>query len=90
MSKNQFGFLPWRSTREAIYILRRLTDRYVEHERDLHRVFIDLEKTMIEYLEVQWLALQKQRIPCKHGFDRSHSRGIMVSAHSGAIVAAEA
>ncbi|XP_076923356.1 uncharacterized protein LOC143585455 [Bidens hawaiensis] len=33
-----------RSTTEAIYILRRLMEKYKEKKRDLHMVFIDLEK----------------------------------------------
>ncbi|KAL3518873.1 hypothetical protein ACH5RR_021462 [Cinchona calisaya] len=28
VSNNQFGFMPWRSTTEAIHLLRRLTERY--------------------------------------------------------------
>ena len=43
ISDNQFGFMPGRSTIEAIYLLRRLglcRDRKV----DLHMVFINLEK----------------------------------------------
>lgn len=43
VSKNELGFMPGRSTMEAIYLLRRLLDKY-RKKKDLHMVFIDLEK----------------------------------------------
>jgi len=42
--KNQFGFMPGRSTTEAIYLLRRLMERYREKKKELHMIFIDMEK----------------------------------------------
>ena len=44
ITENQFGFMPRRSTMEAIHILRRLIKRFRVAENDLHMVFIDLEK----------------------------------------------
>ncbi|GMP25038.1 hypothetical protein CsSME_00002089 [Camellia sinensis var. sinensis] len=44
VSENQFGFMPGRSTMEAIYLLRRVIEKYKEKKRDIHMVFIDLEK----------------------------------------------
>ena len=41
---NQFGFMPGKSTTEAIFLLRMLMERYREAKMNLHMVFIDLEK----------------------------------------------
>ena len=45
IAKNQFGFMPERSTMEVIHILRTLIERFRVAENDLHMIFIDLEKT---------------------------------------------
>ena len=42
VSMNQFGFMPGRSTMEAIFLIRQVMKRY--REKDLRMVFIDLEK----------------------------------------------
>nr|GEX96566.1 hypothetical protein [Tanacetum cinerariifolium] len=44
VSENQFGFMPGRSTTEAIHLLRSLMKKYSERQRDLHMAFLDLEK----------------------------------------------
>ena len=45
VSEKQFGFMPNRSTMVAIYLLRILVEKYKEKKKNLHMVFIDLEKT---------------------------------------------
>ena len=42
--ENQYGFRLGISTIEAIHILRSLIECYRDRKRDLHMVFIDLEK----------------------------------------------
>ncbi|GKE40557.1 retrovirus-related pol polyprotein LINE-1 [Tanacetum coccineum] len=44
VSKNQFGFMPERSSVEAIHLIRSLMKKYRERQRDLHMAFLDLEK----------------------------------------------
>lgn len=44
ITENQFGSLPPRSTTEAIHPVSRLMKQYSERKRDLHTMFIDLEK----------------------------------------------
>jgi hypothetical protein len=43
-TKNQFGFMPGRSTMEAIFLIRQLMKRCREQKKDIHMIFIDLEK----------------------------------------------
>ena len=51
ISHEQFGFMPGKSTIDAIFALRMLTEKYIEGQRQLNCVFIDLEKLMIEFQE---------------------------------------
>ena len=44
VAEEQFGFMPGRGTTNAIFILRQVVEKYREKGRDLHMVFIDLEK----------------------------------------------
>nr|GEV45785.1 retrovirus-related Pol polyprotein LINE-1 [Tanacetum cinerariifolium] len=44
VSENQFGFMPRRSTTEAIHLLRSLMEKYRERQKDLNMAFLDLEK----------------------------------------------
>ncbi|XP_071687880.1 uncharacterized protein [Rutidosis leptorrhynchoides] len=44
VSENKFGFMPGRSSIEAIHIIRNLREKYREKQKNLEMVFIDLEK----------------------------------------------
>ena len=67
VTKNQFGFMPGRSTMEAIFLIRQLMERYREQKKDLHMVFIDMEKAYDKIpRNVMWWALEKQKVPTKY------------------------
>ena len=42
--ENQVGFMPSRSTKEAIYLLKMLMELYTDKKEDLHMMFVDLKK----------------------------------------------
>jgi hypothetical protein len=65
--KNQFGFMPGRSTIKAIFLIRQLMKRYRGQKKDLHIIFIDLEKDYDKVpRNVMWWALQKQKVSSKY------------------------
>ena len=44
ITETQFGFMPVKSTMEAIFSLRQLMEKYQTKRKNLHMVFINLEK----------------------------------------------
>jgi len=67
VTMNQFGFMPGRSTIEAIFLIRHVMERYREQKKDLHMVFIDLEKDYDKIpRNVMWWALDRHKVPTKY------------------------
>jgi hypothetical protein len=63
VTENQFGFMLGRSTMETIFLIRQLMERCREQKKDLHIVFIDLEKTYDKVpRNVMWWVLQKRKV----------------------------
>ncbi|KAL5170138.1 LINE-1 retrotransposable element ORF2 protein [Glycine soja] len=63
VTENQFGFMPGKSTMEAIYLLRRVMEQYRMDQQDLHLIFIDLEKAYDRVpREILWKALEKKGV----------------------------
>jgi hypothetical protein len=67
VTENQFGFMSERSTIEAIFLISQLMERCREQKKDLHMIFIDLEKAYDKVTrDVMWWDLQKHRVSSKY------------------------
>ena len=51
ISKQQYGFMPGKGTTDAMFGLRMLIEKYMEGQRELHCVFIDLKKAYDRVLQ---------------------------------------
>jgi Reverse transcriptase (RNA-dependent DNA polymerase) len=66
VSKNQFSFMSGRSTIEAIFLIRQLMERHRE-QKDLHMIFIDLEKAYDKILRnIMWWTLKRKLVSTKY------------------------
>ena len=60
----QFGFMPGNGTIDAVFILRRIQEKYLAKQRKLYMCFVDLEKAFNKIpRKVMELAMRKKGIP---------------------------
>ena len=64
IADNQFGFRPGKSTTEPIFALIMLQEKCREKNKELHIVFVDLEKSYDRVpREIIWWSIRKKRVP---------------------------
>ena len=64
--ESQFGFMPGRSTTDAIFILKQTIEKHREGQKDIIITFIDLEKAYDRVLREEiWRCMRERSVPEK-------------------------
>ena len=67
ISKQQYKFMPGKETTDAMFALRMLTEKYRKGQRELHCVFVSLEKAYDRISrEKLWYCIRKSQIVEKY------------------------
>jgi hypothetical protein len=67
VTENQFEFMLERSTMDVIFLIRQLMKRCSEQKKDLHMIFINLDKAYDKvHMNVMWWVLQKHKVSSKY------------------------
>ncbi|KAK3528499.1 hypothetical protein QTP70_000472 [Hemibagrus guttatus] len=65
--EQQYGFMPRKSTTDAIFALRILMEKYRDGQRELHCLFVDLEKAYDRVpIEELWYCMRKSGVAEKY------------------------
>ncbi|KAK3532174.1 hypothetical protein QTP86_009195 [Hemibagrus guttatus] len=85
--EQQYGFMPRKSTTDAIFALRILMEKYRDGQRELHCLFVDLEKVYDRVpREELWYCMRKSGVAEKTlNFIPDRSRPGLTTAAIGAV-----